>query len=151
MVEQLRERAALLWDIDPDAVEWNNGQARPAGANAGDFEPLSLAELASKASQTGGPITAHVSVNAQGAAPAFATHVCDVEVDEETGRVDVVRYTAVQDAGRAIHPATSGQMQGGVAQGIGWALNEDTSSMPRVASTTRASWTTGCRLHRTCR
>ena len=126
VVEQLRERAALLWDIDPDAVDWNNGHARPAGANAGDFEPLSLAELAAKASQTGGPITAHVSVNAQGAVPAFATHVCDVEVDEETGRVEVVRYTAVQDAGRAIHPGyVEGQMQGGVAQGIGWALNEE--------------------------
>ena len=126
VVEQLRERAALLWDIDADAVDWNNGHARPAGANAGDFEPLSLAELAAKASQTGGPITAHVSVNAQGAAPAFATHVCDVEVDEETGRVEVVRYTAVQDAGRAIHPGyVEGQMQGGVAQGIGWALNEE--------------------------
>ena len=126
VVEQLRERAALSWDIDADAVDWNNGHARPAGANAGDFEPLSLAELAAKATQTGGPITAHVSVNAQGAAPAFATHVCDVEVDEETGRVEVIRYTAVQDAGRAIHPGyVEGQMQGGVAQGIGWALNEE--------------------------
>ena len=126
VVEQLRERAALLWDIDPDAVEWRDGHARPAGANAGDFEPLSLAELAAKAAQTGGPITAQVSVNAQGAAPAFATHVCDVEVDEETGRVEVVRYTAVQDAGRAIHPGyVEGQIQGGVAQGIGWALNEE--------------------------
>ena len=126
MVEQLRERAALLWDIDPDAVDWNNGHALPAGANGGDFEPLSLAELAAKAAQTGGPITAHVSVNAQGAAPAFATHVCDVEVDEETGRVEIIRYTAVQDAGRAIHPGyVEGQMQGGVAQGIGWALNEE--------------------------
>ena len=126
VVEQLRERAALLWDIDPDAVEWSDGHARPAGANAGDFKPLSLAELAAKAAQTGGPITAQVSVNAQGAAPAFATHVCDVEVDEETGRVEVVRYTAVQDAGRAIHPGyVEGQIQGGVAQGIGWALNEE--------------------------
>ena len=126
VVEQLRERAALLWDIDPDAVDWNNGHALPAGANAGAFEPLSLADLAAKASQTGGPITAQVSVNAQGAAPAFATHICDVEVDEETGRVEVVRYTAVQDAGRAIHPGyVEGQMQGGVAQGIGWALNEE--------------------------
>ena len=126
VVEQLCERAALLWDIDPDAVDWNNGHARPAGANAGDFEPLSLGELAAKAAQTGGPITAHVSVNAQGAAPAFATHVCDVEVDEETGRVEIIRYTAVQDAGRAIHPGyVEGQMQGGVAQGIGWALNEE--------------------------
>ena len=126
MVEQLRERAAMLWDIDVDAVEWKNGHAHPAGSNAGEFEPLSLAELASKSALTGGPIAVQVSVNAQGAAPAFATHICDVEVDEETGRVDVTRYTAVQDAGRAIHPGyVEGQMQGGVAQGIGWALNEE--------------------------
>ena len=126
MVEQLRERAAMLWDIDVDAVEWKNGHAHPAGSNAGEFEPLSLAELASRSALTGGPIAVQVSVNAQGAAPAFATHICDVEVDEETGRVDVTRYTAVQDAGRAIHPGyVEGQMQGGVAQGIGWALNEE--------------------------
>ena len=126
VVRQLRERAAMLWDVDPDAVDWKNGHAHPAGANAGDFEPLSLANLAAKAAQTGGPIAAQVSVNAQGAAPAFATHVCDVQVDTETGRVQVVRYTAVQDAGRAIHPSyVEGQMQGGVAQGIGWALNEE--------------------------
>ena len=126
VILQLRERAAILWDIDPDAVEWKDGHAHPAGSNAGDFEPLSLADLAAQAARTGGPITAQVSVNAQGAAPAFATHVCDVEVDTETGRVEVVRYTAVQDAGRAIHPGyVEGQMQGGVAQGIGWALNEE--------------------------
>ena len=126
MVEQLRERAAMLWDIDVDAVEWKNGHAHPAGSNAGEFEPLSLAELASKAALTGGPIAVQVSVNAQGPGPAFATHICDVEVDEETGRVDITRYTAVQDAGRAIHPDyVEGQMQGGVAQGIGWALNEE--------------------------
>ena len=126
VILQLRERAAILWDIDPDAVEWKDGHAHPAGSNAGDFEPLSLADLAAQAARTGGPIAAQVSVNAQGAAPAFATHVCDVEVDTETGRVEVVRYTAVQDAGRAIHPGyVEGQMQGGVAQGIGWALNEE--------------------------
>ena len=126
MVEQLRERAAMLWDIDVDAVDWKDGHAHPAGSNAGEFEPLSLAELASKAALTGGPIAVQTSVNAQGPGPAFATHICDVEVDEETGRVDITRYTAVQDAGRAIHPDyVEGQMQGGVAQGIGWALNEE--------------------------
>jgi CO/xanthine dehydrogenase Mo-binding subunit len=47
-------------------------------------------------------------------------------VDRETGQVTVLRYTVVQDAGRAIHPAfVEGQMQGGAAQGIGWALNEE--------------------------
>ena len=126
VIQTLRERAALLWDIDADAVVWNNGEAQPAGSNAGEFEPLSLAAIAAKASQTGGPITGQVSINAQGAAPAFATHICDVEVDPETGAVEVLRYTAVQDVGRAVHPAyVEGQMQGGVAQGIGWALNEE--------------------------
>lgn len=126
VIDTLRERAALLWDIEPDAVEWENGHARPAGANAGDFEPLSLGEIVGKSAQTGGPITGQASVNAQSAAPAFATHICDVEVDPETGRVQVIRYTAVQDVGRAVHPSyVEGQIQGGVAQGIGWALNEE--------------------------
>ncbi len=59
-------------------------------------------------------------------APASATHICDVEVDPETGQVTIVRYTAIQDVGRAIHPSyVEGQIQGGVAQGIGWALNEE--------------------------
>ena len=50
----------------------------------------------------------------------------DVAVDEETGKVDVLRYTAVQDVGKAVHPSyVEGQMQGGVAQGVGWALNEE--------------------------
>ncbi len=52
-------------------------------------------------------------------------HICDVEVDPETGHVGVVRYTAIQDVGRAIHKSyVEGQLQGGAVQGIGWALNE---------------------------
>ncbi len=126
VIETLRDRAAKIWDIDVDAVIWEEGEARPAGTNAGEFEPLSLAELAAKANATGGPINGQVSINAQGAAPAFATHICDVEVDRDTGRVEIVRYTAIQDAGRAIHPSyVEGQIQGGVAQGVGWALNEE--------------------------
>ena len=83
-------------------------------------------ELAAKASATGGPINARSSLNTEGAAGGFATHICDVEVDRETGKVQVIRYTAVQDAGRAIHPSyVEGQIQGGVVQGIGWALNEE--------------------------
>ncbi len=126
VVEQLKSRAAAIWDISPDAVEWKDGKAFPAGANAGSFEPLSLADIAIKSGRTGGPITAEVSINAQGAGPGFATHVCDVEVDRETGHVKILRYTAVQDVGRAIHPSyVEGQIQGGVTQGVGWALNEE--------------------------
>jgi CO/xanthine dehydrogenase Mo-binding subunit len=124
--EDMKKRAAMIWDISPDAVEWKDGQAIPTGANAGGFDPLPLAAIALKAARTGGPIVAEVSVNAQGAGPGYGTHICDVEVDPDTGHVTVLRYTAVQDVGRAIHPAyVEGQIQGGAAQGIGWALNEE--------------------------
>ena len=105
---------------------WEDGEARPSGSNAGDFEPLSLGDIAAMAGKTGGPINGHTSINAQGAGPSFGTHICDVEVDKETGRVTVLRYTAVQDAGKAVHPSyVEGQIQGGAVQGIGWALNEE--------------------------
>ena len=126
MIGQLCERAAKIWDIPVDAVEWVEGEARPAGANAGEFEPLPLADLAGLAGKTGGPIVGRAQINAQGAGPSFGTHVVDVDVDRETGRVEILRYTAVQDAGKAVHPGyVEGQMQGGAVQGIGWALNEE--------------------------
>jgi CO/xanthine dehydrogenase Mo-binding subunit len=126
VIKTLCERAAKIWKIDPEAVVWEDGHARPAGDNAGKFEPLSLAQVAAKASETGGPIGAGVSLNTTGAEGGFATHICDVEVDRATGKVQVTRYTCLQDVGRAIHPSyVEGQMQGGVAQGIGWALNEE--------------------------
>src|SRR5579872_4250071 len=126
VVAELKKRAAMIWDISPDAVDWKDGKAYPAGPNAGSFEPLSIPEIALKAGRTGGPIAAEVSINAQGAGAGFATHICDVEVDPETGHVKVLRYTAFQDVGRAIHPSyVEGQIQGGVTQGIGWALNEE--------------------------
>ena len=126
MIGQLCERAAKIWDIPVDAVEWVEGEARPAGANAGEFEPMPLADLAGLAGKTGGPIVGRAQINAQGAGPSFGTHVVDVDVDRETGRVEILRYTAVQDAGKAVHPGyVEGQMQGGAVQGIGWALNEE--------------------------
>jgi CO/xanthine dehydrogenase Mo-binding subunit len=65
-------------------------------------------------------------MNVTGAGPGFGLHIADVEVDRETGRVDVKRYTVIEDAGKAIHPMqVEGQFQGGAVQGIGWALNEE--------------------------
>ena len=126
VIKTLRERAAIIWDIDPDAVIWEEGEARPAGPNAGMFEPLKLEELADRATETGGPIGAGAQLNTTGAEGGFATHMCDVEVDIELGIVRILRYTSFQDVGRAVHPSyVEGQMQGGVAQGIGWALNEE--------------------------
>ncbi|PPR25263.1 MAG: 4-hydroxybenzoyl-CoA reductase subunit alpha [Alphaproteobacteria bacterium MarineAlpha10_Bin3] len=125
-IDDLRSRAAKIWDIPIDAVEWVDGEARPAGSNAGEFDPLSLADLAKAANKTGGPIAGHAQINAQGAAPSFGTHLVDVEVDPETGRVTILRYTVAQDAGKAIHPGyVEGQFQGGAVQGVGWALNEE--------------------------
>jgi CO/xanthine dehydrogenase Mo-binding subunit len=126
VVEDLKNRAAQIWEIPVDAVEWKDGKAFPAGSNAGAFEPLDLAALALKAARTGGPITAEVSVNAQGAGAGFGAHIADVSVDKETGHVKIERYTAIQDVGKAIHPSyVEGQIQGGAAQGIGWALSEE--------------------------
>jgi CO/xanthine dehydrogenase Mo-binding subunit len=126
IVDELRARAAMIWDVDVEGVVWENGQAKPASSNVGDFQPLSLKEIAAKKALTGGPLTAAASVNAGGQAPGFSTQFCDVEVDPETGRVTVLRFVAAQDVGKAIHPSyVEGQIQGGVTQGIGWALNEE--------------------------
>ena len=126
VIDDMRDRAALIWDVDVDAVVWEDGHAKPASSNVGDFEPLSLKDIASKFSATGGPIGATGTVNAGGQAPGFSTQFCDLEVDPETGRVTILRFVIAQDAGRAIHPSyVEGQMQGGVVQGIGWALNEE--------------------------
>jgi CO/xanthine dehydrogenase Mo-binding subunit len=123
---KLCARAAKMWGIPEDAVEWENGHAKPAGANAGNFPPLSIREIAAAAANTGGPIAGHNEFVADGAGVSFATHICDIEVDPETGATNVVRYTVIQDAGKAIHPSyVEGQYQGGATQGIGWALNEE--------------------------
>jgi CO/xanthine dehydrogenase Mo-binding subunit len=125
-ISKLCARAAKTWGIPAEAVVWEGGYAKPSGPNAGNFEPLSLADIAKTAANTGGPIAGHYEVNADGAGVSFAVHLCDAEVDRETGRVQVKRYTVVQDAGKAVHPSyVEGQYQGGAAQGIGWALNEE--------------------------
>jgi CO/xanthine dehydrogenase Mo-binding subunit len=127
VVAELKRRAAGIWGgVAEDQVAWKDGQAICLDPAKTDAKPLSLKALAGQSARTGGPIQAEVSLTAQGAGPGFAVHTCDVEVDPETGRVTVLRYTASQDVGRAIHPSyVEGQIQGGAAQGIGWALNEE--------------------------
>ncbi len=123
VIRQLRERAAKIWEIPVDNVIWEDGHAR---AITDDSKRLSLADLAKTMGKTGGPIVGNAAINAQGAGPSLATHLVDVEVDRETGKVTILRYTAIQDAGKAVHPSyVEGQMQGGAVQGIGWALNEE--------------------------
>ena len=121
--DQMVERAAAIWEIAPDAVELQGGVFR---AKADPELSMSFAELAGQLNGTGGPIVGRAALNATGVGGAFAGCISDVEVDPETGKVDVLRFTIVQDAGKAIHPSyVEGQMQGGAAQGIGWALNEE--------------------------
>jgi CO/xanthine dehydrogenase Mo-binding subunit len=126
VIKELCRRAAMIWDVDVEGVTWEDGHAKPASSNVGDFKPLSLKEIAAKRALTGGPIGASAAVNPGAVAPGFASQFCDVEVDPETGKVTVLRFVAAQDVGRAIHPSyVEGQIQGGVVQGIGWALNEE--------------------------
>ncbi len=126
VIASCKARAAATWGVDEDQVEWQDGQAVPApGVNA-DVKPLKLADLAAKAHKTGGPIMGKASLNAQGAGASFAVNIVDLGIDRDTGKVDVLSYTAIQDAGIAIHPSyVEGQYQGGAVQGIGWALNEE--------------------------
>ncbi|MFN3236558.1 MAG: xanthine dehydrogenase family protein molybdopterin-binding subunit [Pseudomonadales bacterium] len=122
VISQMKERAAALWNVTPDQVDWADGVA----INLAGEDRLSAAEICAKADRTGGQISGRGNINARGAGPSFAVHLCDVEVDQDTGKVDVIRYTAAQDAGKAIHPSyVEGQLQGGAVQGIGWALNEE--------------------------
>ncbi|WP_293682040.1 xanthine dehydrogenase family protein molybdopterin-binding subunit [uncultured Phenylobacterium sp.] len=126
VVADLRGRAAKLWDVAADQVVWQGGQAVCLDPAKADKKPLTIEALAAQSARTGGPISAQAAINAQGPGPGFAAHLCDVEVDPETGVVSVLRYTASQDVGKAIHPSyVEGQVQGGVAQGVGWALNEE--------------------------
>ncbi len=122
VIRQMKERAAAVWNVTAEQVDWADGVA----INTAGEDRLTAAEICKGAERTGGQISGRGNINARGAGPSFAVHLCDVEVDRDTGKVDVIRYTAIQDAGKAIHPSyVEGQLQGGAVQGIGWALNEE--------------------------
>ncbi len=117
ILDEMRQRAATHWDVPVDDVTVQDGTF----AHNGDS--MSFRELAGKVDV---PVAVSASVFPHGVGPSFAVHIVDVEVDVETGKVEILRYTAVQDVGKAIHPAyVEGQLQGGAAQGVGWALNEE--------------------------
>jgi CO/xanthine dehydrogenase Mo-binding subunit len=125
-LQELKIRAARMWDIAPDHVEFNSGVFR---ARSNGVAPLSVTQVASKLITTGGPVTGRANLNAGAIGAvgnAFAVVCVDVEVDPDTGKVRILRATIAQDVGRAIHPSyVEGQMQGALAQGVGWALNEE--------------------------
>ena len=121
--QQLISPAATIWDVDMAAVEFSEGELR----HREDPElKMTLKQIARRLNGTGGPVVGRGTANPSGVGNAFGLHIVDVEVDPETGKVDILRYTALQDAGKAIHPSyVEGQIQGGAVQGIGWALNEE--------------------------
>ena len=120
LIEQMKKRAAEIWEVEPSAVAFDAGTF-----SAGDHRST-FAELAAEAQMEGEPIIGRAAVAPEGSTNGFGVHIADCEVDPETGKVTVLRYTAIQDAGKAIHPSyVEGQLQGGAAQGIGWALNEE--------------------------
>jgi xanthine dehydrogenase molybdenum-binding subunit len=122
-IELIKARAARLWETEPENVDFADGVFF---SKAEKELKLTFKEMAGKLMETGGPISVAASVAPRGAGPSFTTHMVDVEVDPETGKVDILRYTAAQDVGTMIHPDyVEGQVQGGTAQGIGWALNEE--------------------------
>jgi CO/xanthine dehydrogenase Mo-binding subunit len=118
VVDQMKQRAAKWWQTETVVMD--------AGVFQSGEKKMTFAELAARLDQTGGPVVGYGAVNPQGVGGSFSGCIVDVEVDLETGKTTVLRLTAVQDAGTAIHPSyVEGQMQGGTVQGIGWALNEE--------------------------
>jgi CO/xanthine dehydrogenase Mo-binding subunit len=127
--KKMVERAARIWETDVDKVTYgDDGIIRGPKDAEGKDRSLTFKQLAGQLNRTGGTLEVGVNVAKTSAGPAFAGHIVDVEVDKDTGKVTVLRYTAIQDVGTAIHPSyVEGQIQGGVAQGIGMALTEEYS------------------------
>ncbi len=116
-------RAAMIWEAQEEDVDLQDGVFVCAKDPA---DRMTFKELAGRLLRTGGPVTCSAGISSPGSGPIIAGNIVDVEVDPETGKVDVLRCTAFIDAGRAVHPSyVEGQMQGGAVQGFGWALNEE--------------------------
>ena len=121
--QQLIGRAALIWDTEPENVEYVDGALQ----HTSDPElKMTFKQIAPRLNETGGPVVGRGNVNPRGAGGSAAATLVDAEVDPETGKVQILRCTAFQDAGKAVHPSyVEGQMQGGTVQGMGWAINEE--------------------------
>ena len=118
---QLRERAASKLQCSVDALTYGSSIFRASGQGGGS---INLFDLMQSTLTEGAILGRGVSTKLPLGVEAGA-HVCDVEVDPETGQVTILRYTAFQDVGRALNPvAVEGQIEGSVSQGLGWALTE---------------------------
>jgi CO/xanthine dehydrogenase Mo-binding subunit len=118
---ELRRRAGRLLQSDPAALTYATGVFKVPG---GQGASISLPEIMQATLTDGAIVETGVSTKLP-LGVEVGCHVADVEVDEETGQVTVLRYTAFQDVGRALNPtAVEGQLEGSVVQGLGWALTE---------------------------
>ena len=116
-------RAAMLWEVQEEDVKLREGAFV---CTKNPVDRMTFKELAGRLLRTGGPITCSAGTSTTGLGPVIAGNIVDVEVDTETGKVDILRYTTFMDACTAVHPSyVEGQMQGATVQGIGWALNEE--------------------------
>jgi CO/xanthine dehydrogenase Mo-binding subunit len=124
---QMSERAAKIWEVEADQVTYgDDGIIRGPNDSEGKERKFTFKDLAGQLGRTGGTIEVGANINKASVGPAFAGHIVDVEVDKDTGKVQILRYTAIQDVGTAIHPSyVEGQIQGAVAQGVGMALSEE--------------------------
>ena len=123
VIERMKGRAALLWEVQDEDVEFEKGNFI---CTKNSEDRFTFKELAARLMRTGGPVTCSASAPSTGVGPIFGGNIVDVEVDPDTGKVQILRYTAFLDAGQAVHPDfVEGQIQGATVQGIGWAMNEE--------------------------
>jgi CO/xanthine dehydrogenase Mo-binding subunit len=139
--KKLLDVAADMLEAGPQDLVLRNGRIEIVGAEGSG---TTIAAVAQRAQAIVGPISGSGSFTGPGVPatpgcaashfiealdiPVFAIHECEVAVDQETGHVEVLSYRVVQDVGRALNPrAVCGQIQGGVVQGLGYALHEEVS------------------------
>ncbi len=138
-VEQIKQIAAKKLEVAVDDLDMVDGTVQVRGVPGTAITLQEVAELS--LAMTGGnePVYGRGGSGIASSSPGFAAHLAEVTVDELTGEVKVTNYVAVQDVGFAINPASvEGQIHGGVAQGIGWALYEgiayDADGQPDAAT-----------------
>ena len=123
VIVRMKTRAALLWEVQDEDVDFQDGSFV---CTRNPDDRFTFKQLAARLMRTGGPVTCSASAPSTGVGPIFAGNIVDVEVDPDTGKVEILRFTAFLDAGQAVHPSfVEGQIQGATVQGIGWAMNEE--------------------------
>jgi CO/xanthine dehydrogenase Mo-binding subunit len=124
--EKLLQAASEELEIGPNDLEVVDGVVRAVGA---PDRSISVEDIAKKTLRFGGryePVEGHGGSAQTSLAPSVSAHIAHVRVDRGTGEVELLGYAIVQDVGKALNPAlVEGQMRGGAAQAIGWALYEE--------------------------